>query len=200
MKNLEQRISTAVLVVGAGGSGLRAAIELAERGVDPDAIESVLCEVGEGTVHRLWEPLAKKQRPPTPYFGKFSTPYCIAVGFFDRTAGLAQFTEAKIADPRIRALAAKASYVVDPDNPYPKRFTGHLRATLKDGSTIEIRRDTMRGGAHDPLPPEELERKFSDNVVYGGFSPARAAEMKRAIDGLLGAPDLSGLRALAGRA
>jgi succinate dehydrogenase / fumarate reductase, flavoprotein subunit len=34
MTATERRISTAVLVVGAGGSGLRAAIELAERGVD----------------------------------------------------------------------------------------------------------------------------------------------------------------------
>lgn len=30
----DQQISTAVLIIGAGGSGLRAAIELAERGVD----------------------------------------------------------------------------------------------------------------------------------------------------------------------
>jgi succinate dehydrogenase / fumarate reductase flavoprotein subunit len=34
MKNPERRISTSVLVIGAGGPGLRAAIELAERGVD----------------------------------------------------------------------------------------------------------------------------------------------------------------------
>ena len=34
MKTVERRIATSVLVVGAGGSGLRAAIELAERGVD----------------------------------------------------------------------------------------------------------------------------------------------------------------------
>ncbi|MFL5577244.1 MAG: L-aspartate oxidase [Gemmatimonadaceae bacterium] len=34
MKNPERRISASVLVIGAGGSGLRAAIELAERGVD----------------------------------------------------------------------------------------------------------------------------------------------------------------------
>lgn len=34
MKNTEHRIATSVLVIGAGGSGLRAAIELAERGTE----------------------------------------------------------------------------------------------------------------------------------------------------------------------
>ncbi|MGK5740234.1 L-aspartate oxidase [Micromonospora sp. URMC 103] len=34
MSNFERRLSTSVLVIGTGGSGLRAAIELAERGVD----------------------------------------------------------------------------------------------------------------------------------------------------------------------
>ncbi|HEX5996069.1 MAG TPA: FAD-dependent oxidoreductase [Jiangellales bacterium] len=38
MNTLEQRIATAVLVIGTGGSGLRAAIELAERGVDVLAV------------------------------------------------------------------------------------------------------------------------------------------------------------------
>lgn len=34
MTNLEQQIATSVVVIGTGGSGLRAAIELAERGID----------------------------------------------------------------------------------------------------------------------------------------------------------------------
>jgi succinate dehydrogenase / fumarate reductase flavoprotein subunit len=34
MTNVEQQIATSVLVIGTGGSGLRAAIELAEQGVD----------------------------------------------------------------------------------------------------------------------------------------------------------------------
>src|SRR5262245_1284440 len=44
---------------------------LAARGVKADAIESLVCDVAEGTVHRLWEPLADKQRPPNGYAGKF---------------------------------------------------------------------------------------------------------------------------------
>jgi len=38
MKTFEQQIATSVLVIGTGGSGLRAAIELAERGIDVLAV------------------------------------------------------------------------------------------------------------------------------------------------------------------
>ena len=55
---------------------------------------------------------------------KFSTPYCIAVGFLDGKAGLEQFTDERAADPALRALAAKVSYVIDPNDEYPRNFTG----------------------------------------------------------------------------
>ena len=116
------------------------AIELARSGVRADEIETLVCEVGEGTVHRLWEPLAAKQSPPNGYSAKFSTPYCIAVGFLDGKAGFEQFTDERVADPAVRALAGKVSYAVDPANPYPANFTGHIRATLKNGQVREIRR------------------------------------------------------------
>ena len=42
----------------------------------------------------LWEPLVQKStRPPNGYAAKFSSPYCIAVGFMDGKAGLEQFTD-----------------------------------------------------------------------------------------------------------
>jgi hypothetical protein len=50
--------------------------------------DEIVCEVAAGTVHRLWEPLASKHRPPTPYAAKFSTPFCMAVGFIDRKGRL----------------------------------------------------------------------------------------------------------------
>ncbi len=168
------------------------AIELAQSGVKHDEIESMVCEVGEGTVHRLWEPLALKHAPPNGYAGKFSTPYCIAVGFLDGKAGFEQFTDARVAEENVRALAAKISYVIDPGNPYPKNFTGHIRATLKDGSVVEARKAHMRGGAHEPLSDAEITTKFHDNAAFGGWAEERIEASASALKRIaaLGALDL----------
>jgi 2-methylcitrate dehydratase PrpD len=148
---------------------------LAGEGIRAVDVRDIECEVAAGTVPRLWEPLASKHRPPTPYAAKFSTPFCLAVGFFDGKAGLAQFTEARIADPGVLALASRIRYTIDPANPDPRKFTGHLRATLADGSSREYRQPHMRGGAGDPLLAVELEAKFLDNAITGGW-PADAAQ------------------------
>ena len=54
-----------------------------------DDVAEMVCDVGEGTVHRLWEPLAAKQTPKNGYSAKFSQPYCIATGFIRGNVGLA---------------------------------------------------------------------------------------------------------------
>src|SRR6266705_7230294 len=112
---------------------------LAARSIRPENISEIVCEVAEGTVHRLWEPLADKQRPRNGYAAKFATPYLLATGFVHGGVGLAAFTEAAIRDPQVLALAAKVKFVIDPDNPYPNNYTGHIRATLTNGSAIEER-------------------------------------------------------------
>ena len=68
-------------------------------------------------------------------------------------SGLSDFTDAAVKEPAVVALAQKVRYRIDPDNPYPDNFTGHIRATLRDGSVIEERQPHMRGGAHEPLTP-----------------------------------------------
>ncbi len=158
------------------------AIELARSGVSADDVVSMVCEVGEGTVHRLWEPLKQKQSPPNGYAAKFSTPYCIAVGFIDGKAGFGEFTDARVADPHLRKLAGTVSYVIDPKNEYPKNFTGHIRATLKDGSVREIRKAHMRGGAHEPLSQSDILEKFYDNAMFGGWPRSRAASLVESLD------------------
>ena len=120
----------------------------------------MVCDVGEGTVHRLWEPLAAKQTPANGYAGKFSTPYCIAAGFVRGNVGLGDFTDEAVREPAVVALAKKVSYRIDPQNPYPRAFTGHIRATLNDGRVIEERQPHFRGGAKEPLTQADIEEKF----------------------------------------
>ncbi len=172
------------------------AVELAQQGVKADDIVRMECEVGEGTVHRLWEPLSLKHAPPNGYAGKFSTPYCIAVGFIDGKAGFEQFTDARVLDPKVRALAAKVSYVIDPANEYPKNYTGHIRATLKDGSVREARKGHMRGGAHEPLSDADIVAKFRDNAKFGGWQDNRIDAMSAALERIaeMGAVDLQAAR------
>src|SRR3954468_24322440 len=88
---------------------------LAMRGIKADEIKELVCEVGEGTVHRLWEPLAAKQRPANGYAGKFSTPYCIAHAFVRGQVGLDAFTDDAVKEPRVLALASKVRYQIDPN-------------------------------------------------------------------------------------
>jgi 2-methylcitrate dehydratase PrpD len=168
---------------------------LAARGIKPDDIKEMVCEVGEGTVHRLWEPLASKQRPPNGYAAKFSTPFILASGFVRGGVGLDAFTEEAVRDPAVLALAAKVRYVVDPNNPYPNAFTGHIRAVLKDGRVIEERQPHFRGGAKEPLTQADIVEKFALNVRHGGWDEARANAALKTLARLYDGPiDLATLR------
>ena len=168
---------------------------LGAKGIKADEIKEIVCEVGEGTVHRLWEPLAVKQRPPNGYAGKFSTPYCIAAGFVRGNVGLDAFTDDAVREQRVLALAAKVRYQIDPQNPYPNNFTGHIRAVLADGRVVEERQPHMRGGAHEPLTRGDIEEKFVLNAEHGGWDKARAQQALAALRTLYGGKlDLSSLR------
>jgi 2-methylcitrate dehydratase PrpD len=147
---------------------------LAAKGIKPENVKELVCEVAEGTVHRLWEPLAVKQAPPNGYAAKFSSPYLLAYGFVHGNVGLDAFTETAVRDKAVLALAAKTTFVIDPKNPYPNSFTGHIRATLNDGTVVEERQDHFRGGAHEPLTRADIEDKFLLNARHGGWDQQRA--------------------------
>src|SRR5471030_2872724 len=45
---------------------------LSRQEVNPEDVTRILCKTAEGTVQRLWEPLAVKRSPPNAYAAKFS--------------------------------------------------------------------------------------------------------------------------------
>ena len=168
---------------------------LSARGLKAEDISEITCEVAEGTVHRLWEPLADKQRPRNGYAAKFAVPYLFAAGFVHGGVGLGAFTERAIADPRVLALAAKVKYIIDPDNPYPNNYTGHLRATLRDGSVVEERQPYLRGGAQEPLTRQDVIDKFLLNAGHGDWTGAQSEAALKLLANLYSGPiDLSSLR------
>ena len=168
---------------------------IAAAGLDAGRVRAIECDTAEGIVHRLWEPLDAKRLPPNAYAAKFSVPFCVAYAMLRGHVGLEAFTPAHVADPALRALAAKVSYRVDPANPYPREFTGHVRVTLADGQVIEERQGHFRGGHREPLSRQDIEEKFMANCAHGGWSAERARlwldYAGRAFDG---AADLAGFR------
>jgi hypothetical protein len=87
-------------------------------------------------------------------------------------------------------------FVIDPENPYPNNYTGHVRATLTDGRVIEERQPYLRGGAHEPLTRRDVTDKFALNARHGGWSSAQSEAALKLLAGLYrGRIDLSGLRA-----
>jgi 2-methylcitrate dehydratase PrpD len=168
---------------------------LAARGIKPEDIAEITCEVAEGTVHRLWEPLADKQRPRNGYAAKFAVPYLLATGFVHGGVGLGAFTDSAIHDERVLALAAKVKFVIDPDNPYPNNYTGHVRATLQDGGVVEDRQPYLRGGVQEPLTRQDVTDKFLLNAEHGGWSAVRSDAALKLMAGLYNDRiDLSSLR------
>jgi 2-methylcitrate dehydratase PrpD len=148
------------------------AIQLKQRGVSHDGLKTVMCKTAEGIVHRLWEPLELKRQPPTAYAAKFSTPFGIALGLVRGQAGLHDYTEAAIHDDNLLKIARLVDFEIDPDDPYPDVFTGHVRLIYKDGHIEETEQGFVRGGMEHPLSRSEIDEKFRANVAFGGSDEA----------------------------
>ncbi len=171
---------------------------LAARGVDLDQVTAIECETSDGILHRLWEPLEAKRNPPNGYAAKFSIPYGIAAGLVLDQAGLSAFADAQAVDPRLQRISRLVSYVVDPANPYPNQFTGHVRLLMMDGTTHEERQPHFRGGAAEPLTRAEIGEKFHLNCRHGGWSDERAADLLAFCETLFASPEPVSLSAFRG--
>jgi hypothetical protein len=82
--------------------------------------------------------------------------------------------------------------VIDPQNPYPSSYTGHIRAIMKDGSVIEERQPHLRGGAQEPLTRQDVTDKFALNAAHGGWTKSQSDAALKLMAGLYqGRIDLS---------
>lgn len=148
------------------------ACRLKSKGILPESIDRIVCKTAEGIVHRLWQPMELKRSPPNAYAAKFSVPFGVALGLVRGQATLDDFSEDAVQDASLLAISGRVSYEVDPNNPYPAAYTGHVCVELNNGSVEEVTQNHLRGGVAEPLTRSEIDAKFIANASYGGYKNA----------------------------
>ena len=122
-------------------------------------IDSVVVGTNSNVPNALIYPM-----PKTSLEGKFSIPFCMAIAIVERKAGIAQFTDRKVRDPRVVEMMKRVTLVVDPELEALgyDQVRSRVQVKLKDGRTVEGRADVARGHPEKPMSWDELAEKFRD--------------------------------------
>lgn len=125
---------------------------------------------------------AKKLAPENRETADHSFTYCIAVAMVDGACGPEQFTDAKLADPKVRALMERIDLVSDARLTalFPETFAAAIKVTMASGETFESVCEYPLGHSKNPLSDGEVEAKFK-RLAGGRFGDS---EIARAIDGI----------------
>jgi 2-methylcitrate dehydratase PrpD len=135
-----------------------------EHRFSPQDIAELECIVPHEEAIVVCEPSAIKVAPPTTYAALFSLPYCIAVLLVEGKAGLDEFSEMKIKEPRILAVAERIRHRVEEVPEFPASLPGWVTLRLQDGRTFERREPVNRGHPDNPMATAEVQAKFRDNA------------------------------------
>ena len=148
--------------------------------------------------HPLLRERTDRARVATGREAQVSAQHAVAAALARGCAGLAEFSDACVADPALQALGSKVRFVDDASLEVESaRVTVHMRAGRAALSRFV---DKARGSAARPLSDAELENKLKDLAQYGA-SGCAAEPLIEAIWSLDGADDAGSLMPLAaGRA
>ncbi len=132
--------------------------------------------------------------PSTALQGKFSIPFCMAIAVLERKAGIAQFVDRKVRDPKTVELMKRVKLYVDEEMERlgMDRARSIVKVTLRDGRVLTGRSDAARGMPEKPLGKEGLEEKFFDCATL----VMKKAQARKAADLIWGLDRVANIRAL----
>ncbi len=145
-------------------------------------------------------PFGPRMADPAPVSmlgAKFSIPYAVAAALVLERADVSAFVEPALADPRIRALAARVEVRVDPQmsprrSDYP---TAVVEIVLTDGRALSGSTSVVRGDFEDPVPATEIVDKFL-SLTTETIGAARARDVVRVVEQVETLKDARDLTAL----
>jgi 2-methylcitrate dehydratase PrpD len=111
-----------------------------------------------------------------------SLQYWTAATLLRKAAGLAEISDAALADPAIRALRHKVSYN---DVESVGKEAAHVRVTMNDGRVLESSVAACRGSVTRPLTDEDITVKTRAQLetAYSAAQSARILEASWAMEG-----------------
>lgn len=129
---------------------------------------------------KLCIPIETRRAPKVAVDAKFSIPWCVGVAAVRGTVGLADFTDAGLADPQVLAAAAKVVPVSDPAQNWGKKLP-HARIEVEtlDGRVFERIGDKVPGEAEAPMDQDYLNAKFREAASFA-MHPLSAEAIARA--------------------
>ncbi len=130
-----------------------------EHGINASDIEAIDVGTNSNVPNALIYPM-----PTTALQGKFSIPFCMAIGVLERKAGIAQFRDSKTRQPKVVDMMKRVTLYVDEEMEALgyDQVRCRIRIKLKDGRTVEGRADVAKGHPLKPMSWEELSEKFRD--------------------------------------
>lgn len=142
-----------------------------------DDIKSVTAHVHQAAI----DVLGPVTDPRTIHQSKFSMGFVLALIANYGRAGLADFTEEALRNPKLRAFHDKVKMALDPkvDAAYPKRWMGWVTVQTHEGRQFEKHVTSPKGDPDNALTREELEKKALRLAAYA--NGATAAEMEKVI-------------------
>ena len=127
-------------------------------------------------VNPLAPKVASRLRPATPLEGKFSIPYCVALGLNGHAAGPADFSSERLGDSSVMDLTGLVEII--PDEKI-ERWSSRVELAYDDGSRRTAEIDAALGSLARPLAWPDLEAKFMTAV-----EPVLRADAPRLLDAL----------------
>lgn len=98
----------------------------------------------------------------TPFEGRFSTPFTVAMALVHGSVRLVAFEPHRLADADVQALMQKVDVFIDPecDAAFPGARSARVTVQLNDGRQFTHFQPTRKGDPEMPLTDAELEAKF----------------------------------------
>ncbi|MEV0184593.1 MmgE/PrpD family protein [Streptomyces sp. NPDC050625] len=130
-------------------------------------------------------------RPATGLQAKFSLEYAAVVALLDGKAGLAQYTDERLADPRLQDLLMKTESRLSPGNTEEQFFVNEtVTLHLQDGRQLTNQVAREAGDLGQEVPREDVVRKFRD-CCEGTLSDAAVDAFLAGWETLATMPDVS---------